>query len=140
MVASRTVTVATLRIAAPRRPTALLDAFDCRVLIAPTCDPSGHDQLAYTTLIRTAPPAHTPEAVGNIDAVLWSHDQHADTLDHAGRAFVPRARRVLATRAGARCLGDRWQTVELGTPDGSRPRMPATPARHGPAGIEPLFW
>jgi len=30
-----------------------------------------------------------------------------------------------------------WQTVELGKPDGSRLRVTATPARHGPAGIEP---
>jgi hypothetical protein len=30
-----------------------------------------------------------------------------------------------------------WQTVELRTPDGSKLRVTATPARHGPAGIEP---
>jgi L-ascorbate metabolism protein UlaG (beta-lactamase superfamily) len=76
-----------------------------------------------------------------------SHDQHADNLDHAGRAFLPRVARVLTTLAGAQRLVGHggghveglmpWQTVELKTADGSRLRVTATPARHGPAGIEP---
>jgi L-ascorbate metabolism protein UlaG (beta-lactamase superfamily) len=124
-------------------PTALLDVFGFRVLTDPTFDPPCQYQLAHTTLTKTAPPALTREAVGTVDAILLSHDQHADNLDHSGRAFLPRARRVLTTRAGAQRLGEpvegmmAWQTVELGTPDGSRLRVTATPARHGPAGIEP---
>jgi hypothetical protein len=57
-----------------------------------------------------------------------SHDQHADNLDNSGRAFLPRAGRVLMTLAGAQRLGDPvegvlpWQTVELRTPDGSKLR------------------
>ena len=33
-----------------------------------------------------------------VDAVLLSHDQHADNLDHAGRHFLPKAPRVLDDR------------------------------------------
>jgi L-ascorbate metabolism protein UlaG (beta-lactamase superfamily) len=134
--------MAALRITLIGGPTALLEASGFRLLTDPTFDPPGQYQLAHTTLIKTAHPALTPAAVGKIDAVLLSHDQHADNLDHAGRAFLPRAGRVLTTLAGARRLGDRveglmpWQTVELKTP-GSRLRVTATPARHGPAGIEP---
>jgi L-ascorbate metabolism protein UlaG (beta-lactamase superfamily) len=70
--------MATLRITLVGGPTALLDALGLRVLTDPTFDPPGHDQLAYTTPTKTAPSALTPEAVGNVDAVLLSHDQHAD--------------------------------------------------------------
>ncbi|HEY7083513.1 MAG TPA: MBL fold metallo-hydrolase [Hyphomicrobiaceae bacterium] len=135
--------MATLRITLIGGPTALLEVSGFRVLTDPTFDPPGQYHLAHTSLIKTAHPALTPAAVGKIDAVLLSHDQHADNLDHAGRAFLPRAGRVLTTRAGAQRLGDRvegltpWQTVELKAPDGSRLRVTATPARHGPAGIEP---
>jgi L-ascorbate metabolism protein UlaG (beta-lactamase superfamily) len=135
--------MATLRITLIGGPTALLETAGFRLLTDPTFDPPGQYRLAYTTLIKTAHPALTPEAVGNVDAVLLSHDQHADNLDHAGRAFLPRAGRVLTTLAGAQRLGDPveglmpWQTVELKAADGSRLRVTATPARHGPAGIEP---
>jgi len=135
--------MATLQITLIGGPTALLEAAGFRILTDPTFDPPGQYQLAHTTLSKTARPALTPEAVGKIDAVLLSHDQHADNLDHSGRAFLPRAGRVLTTLAGAQRLGAPvegmmpWQTVELRTPDRSQLRVTATPARHGPAGIEP---
>src|SRR5215467_5826834 len=69
---------ATLRITLTGGPTALLEASGFRVLTDPTFDPPGQYQLAHTTLIKTAGPALTPEAVGKIDAVLLSHDQHPD--------------------------------------------------------------
>ena len=43
--------------------------------------------------------------VGAIDAVLLSHDQHSDNLDHSGRDFLKQAKRVLTTEAGAKRLG-----------------------------------
>jgi L-ascorbate metabolism protein UlaG (beta-lactamase superfamily) len=135
--------MASLQITLIGGPTALLEASGFRVLTDPTFDPPGQYHLAHTTLNKTAAPALTPEAVGKIDAVLLSHDQHADNLDHAGRAFLARAGRVLTTLAGAQRLGDRaegmmpWQTVELRAPDGALLEVTATPARHGPAGIEP---
>jgi L-ascorbate metabolism protein UlaG (beta-lactamase superfamily) len=135
--------MATLRITLIGGPTVLLEACGFRLLTDPTFDPPGRYQLAHTTLSKTARSALTPEDVGAIDAVLLSHDQHADNLDTSGRAFLPRAGRVLTTLAGAQRLGGHaqgmkpWQTQELGGGDGSPLRVTATPARHGPAGIEP---
>ena len=55
---------------------------------------------------RSAPDQRlVPSEVGAVDAVLLSHDQHADNLDHAGRAFLPRAARVLTTVIGAPRIG-----------------------------------
>jgi L-ascorbate metabolism protein UlaG (beta-lactamase superfamily) len=111
--------MATLRITLISVPTALLKASDFRVLTDPTFDPPGQYHLAHTTLKKTAGPALTPQAVGKIDAVLLSHDLHADNFDHARAAFLARAGQVLTTLAGAQRLGDRvagmmpWQTVEL---------------------------
>src|SRR5215510_2480520 len=88
-------------------------------------------------------PALSLKKLGTIDAVLLSHDQHSDNLDNSGRAFVKKASRVLTTTIGAERLGGRveglrpWQSVTLG-PKGASIKITATPARHGPAGIEPL--
>jgi len=84
------------------------------------------------------------EAIGEIDAVLLSHDQHSDNLDHSGKDFLKRARRVLTTEAGAKRLGGHaegfapWASTELKGKNGASLTISATPARHGPAGIEPL--
>lgn len=83
------------------------------------------------------------DAVGEIDAVLLSHDQHADNLDESGKNFLPKAKRVLTTVAGAERLGGHaeglapWASTEL-SKNGRSLTITATPARHGPAGIEPL--
>jgi L-ascorbate metabolism protein UlaG (beta-lactamase superfamily) len=75
--------------------------------------------------------------------VLLSHDQHSDNLDHSGKDFLARARRVLTTEAGAKRLGSHaeglapWAETELAK-NGKSINVTATPARHGPAGIEPL--
>jgi L-ascorbate metabolism protein UlaG (beta-lactamase superfamily) len=45
------------------------------------------------------------EAVGEIDAVLLSHDQHSDNLDHSGKEFLAKTKRVLTREAGAKRLG-----------------------------------
>jgi len=95
-------------------------------------------------LRKTSGPALSAEQIGPIDAVLLSHDQHADNLDHSGRGFLAKARRVLTTVAGAKRLGENaeglapWATRDLVKPDRIPLRITATPARHGPAGIEPL--
>jgi len=76
--------------------------------------------------------------------VLLSHDQHSDNLDNSGKAFLTKAGRVLTTVAGAKRLGGRaegllpWDSTKLTAPDGRTLTITATPARHGPAGIEPL--
>ena len=76
--------------------------------------------------------------------MLLSHDQHFDNLDHAGRAVLARANVVYTTRAGAARLGGGatglapWQTATLTGRGGRRLYITATPARHGPVGIEPI--
>ncbi len=124
-------------------PTALIELGGLRFLTDPTFDDPGDYQLPHVTLKKTAMPALSVDEVGPIDAVLLSHDQHADNLDLAGRAFLPKARRVLTTKAGAIRLGGNaeglapWETREFET-NRETVIVTATPARHGPAGIEPL--
>lgn len=125
-------------------PTVLIEVGGFRFLTDPTFDGPGDYALPHVTLTKTAPAAVAMDAIGAIDAVLLSHDQHADNLDHGGRDFLPRAGRVLTTMAGARRLGGNaeglapWQATALRKPDGRTVTIAATPARHGPAGIEPL--
>jgi L-ascorbate metabolism protein UlaG (beta-lactamase superfamily) len=125
-------------------PTALLVINGFRLLTDPTFDAPGEYRLPHVTLRKTTGPALGVEAIEPIDAVLLSHDQHADNLDHAGRACLAKAGRVFTTVAGAKRLGGGseglapWEPRDLLKPDGSRLRVTATPARHGPAGIEPL--
>jgi L-ascorbate metabolism protein UlaG (beta-lactamase superfamily) len=94
-------------------------------------------------LEKLSGPALALEAIGEIDAVLLSHDQHADNLDESGKHFLPKARRVLTTEAGAKRLGGHaeglapWASTEL-LKNGRSLTVAATPARHGPHGIEPL--
>ncbi len=125
-------------------PTVLLELGGFRILTDPTFDPPGSYDQAGVTLYKTAFPGLTAETVGQIDAVLLSHDQHADNLDHGGRQFLPRARQVLTTTAAAGRLAknaiglDAWKEIHLEQPNGDRLFVTATPARHGPPGIEPI--
>ena len=95
-------------------------------------------------LEKLSAPAVSAEAIGKVDAVLLSHDQHADNLDHGGRDFLAHADRVLTTIAGAGRLGSHaeglapWDVTELAGDNGRSLTITATPARHGPAGIEPF--
>jgi L-ascorbate metabolism protein UlaG (beta-lactamase superfamily) len=125
-------------------PTALIEIDDFRLLTDPTFDAPGDYQLPHVKLEKTTGPALKAEAIGPVDAVLLSHDQHSDNLDNSGREFLKRAKRVLTTEAGARRLGGHveglapWATARLEDGDGNTLTITATPARHGPAGIEPL--
>ena len=125
-------------------PTALIELGGLRFLTDPTFDDPGDYQLPQVTLTKTAKPALQAAEIGKIDVVLLSHDQHADNLDLAGRALLPSASRVLTTKAGAARLGGNaeglapWETAELKAPNGETITVTATPARHGPAGIEQL--
>src|SRR5215472_13798576 len=100
-------------------PTALIEANGFRVLTDPTFDAPGEYRLPHVTLRKTAGPAVSTEAIGPIDAVLLSHDQHADNLDHSGRASLAKAGRVFTTVAGANRLGGGseglapWETRDL---------------------------
>ena len=124
-------------------PTALLEIDGFRLLTDPTFDQPGRYELPHVVLEKLTGPAITAEEIGDVDAVLLSHDQHSDNLDHGGRAFLARAPRVLTTEVGAARIGAPaqglapWQTTEL-RKDGKTLTIAATPARHGPAGIEPM--
>jgi L-ascorbate metabolism protein UlaG (beta-lactamase superfamily) len=124
-------------------PTALIEIDGFRLLTDPTFDMPGTYQLPHVTLEKLSAPALTLDAIGEIDAVLLSHDQHADNLDDSGKHFLPKAKRVLTTEVGAKRLGGHaegfapWASTEL-SKNGRTLSITATPARHGPAGIEPL--
>ena len=124
-------------------PTALIEIDGFRLLTDPTFDEPGAYQLPHVKLEKLTGPAMSARDVGPIDAVLLSHDQHSDNLDHSGRDFLAEAKRVLTTEAGAQRLGGKtegfapWTSTEL-KKGGQSLTVTASPARHGPAGIEPL--
>ena len=124
-------------------PTALIEIDGFRLLTDPTFDAPRSYQLPHVKLEKLAGPALSADAVGEVDAVLLSHDQHADNLDDSGREFLSRGKRVLTTVVGAERLGGRvegllpWVSTEL-SKGGRSLTITATPARHGPAGIEPF--
>jgi L-ascorbate metabolism protein UlaG (beta-lactamase superfamily) len=125
-------------------PTALIEIDGFRLLTDPTFDAPGEYQLPHVKLEKLSGPALGADSIGEVDAVLLSHDQHADNLDHSGKDFLGKVHRVLTTVAGARRLGGHaegllpWATTELSGKNGASLTVTATPARHGPAGIEPL--
>ena len=125
-------------------PTALIEIDGFRLLTDPTFDEPGAYQLPHVKLEKLIGPAISAHDIGDVDAVLLSHDQHSDNLDHSGKEFLAKAKRVLTTEAGAKRLGSHveglapWATTELTGKDGRSLTITATPARHGPAGIEPL--
>src|SRR5215469_9557795 len=82
-------------------PTATLAYGGMRWLTDPAFSPPGE----YDGLVKTTGPALSPDAMGPIDVVLLSHDEHSDNLDPAGRDFLPRVGRVLTTPGGATRLG-----------------------------------
>jgi L-ascorbate metabolism protein UlaG (beta-lactamase superfamily) len=124
-------------------PTLLIEIGALRILTDPTFDPKGGSYEiprvgAVTT--KLADPAFSAEALGRLDAVLLSHDEHADNLDHAGRALLADVGATFTTSGGAQRLAGSsvglapWQAAKLG-----EITITATPARHGPPGCEPLL-
>lgn len=127
-------------------PTALIEIGSLRLLTDPTFEPAGYRYArGPVEIVKKTGPALDASTLGTVDAVLLSHDHHGDNLDPAGRAYLPHARRVLTTPAGAQRLGgntqgvNTWQTIDLEGTDGLRVRVTATPARHGPKQIEEVI-
>jgi L-ascorbate metabolism protein UlaG (beta-lactamase superfamily) len=122
-------------------PTAVLEYGGSRWLIDPTFSPPGEYAGG---LVKTTPPALSPDRVEPIDVVLVSHDQHSDNLDPAGQEFLARAGRVLTTVEGAGRLGgnsrglEPWSSTEVRGTDGAPVTVTAVPALHGPPGSEPV--
>lgn len=128
-------------------PTVLIEIDGARLLTDPTFDAPGAYALPHVTLEKHTGPALPAEAVLPLDAVLLSHDQHADNLDTSGRALLARVPVTFSTQAAEARLGlpagrvrglAPWETADLSAASGARLSVTATPARHGPVGIEPL--
>ena len=125
-------------------PTVLIEIEGFRFLTDPTFDDPGDYRLPHVTLRKIAKPVLAANQIGPIDAVLLSHDQHSDNLDNAGRAFLANAGQVFTTQAGAGELGGNaqglapWGAAAISKENAGTLEITATPARHGPIGIEPL--
>lgn len=123
-------------------PTLLIEIDGFRLLTDPTFDPPGLYQREPVHFEKLSGPAITADEIGRIDAVLLSHDQHLDNLDHAGRALLPNVAVTYTTAiAAGRLEGNTigvapFQTHVLERSDGQRLFITAAPARHGPVGIE----
>jgi len=120
-------------------PTAVIDYGGLRFLTDPTFDaPGDYPVPAGFVLTKTAPSAASPAELGRIDAVLLSHDEHPDNLDHAGRALLADVPLTLTTPSGAGRLGGTakgladWESVDLARPDGGAVTVTGVPAIHGP--------
>ncbi len=138
--------MATIQITYVGGPTALLEIGGLRLLTDPTFEAPGrryHFGWGATSR-KLDGPAATPEQLGRIDAVLLSHDHHADNLDDAGLALLPTAGRVLTTPSAEGRLGGNatglapWSSTTLALPEGGELKVTATPARHGPPLSRPI--
>jgi L-ascorbate metabolism protein UlaG (beta-lactamase superfamily) len=126
-------------------PTAIIEVGGFRFITDPTFDPAGsHYSLAGGKVNLEKIQGPSEVNIGKIDFVLLSHDQHPDNLDNSGRKLLAEATHTFITKAGSKRLGgtsiglDPWESHSLTAPDGSQITVTATPARHGPAGIEPI--
>jgi len=114
-------------------PTTVLDVAGRRFLSDPTFDPPGD----YGYLVKTHGPAAGTDAVGEVDAVLLSHDLHPDNFDRSGRDFALSTPLVLAPTTAARRLGAPARgRSSWGSWDVNGTTITAVPARHGPADAE----
>ncbi|SEE87032.1 MBL fold metallo-hydrolase [Jiangella alba] len=128
-------------------PTVLVEVDGWRLLTDPTFDPAG-GRYAFAWRASTAKltgPALAVDELPPIDAVLLSHDHHADNLDVAGRSLLASAGTVVTTVSGSRRLGGSAVGLAPGASTvlagrGARPDLTvtATPARHGPPLSRPI--
>ena len=110
-------------------PTALVEIGGVRLLTDPTFDPPGDYPVGDRFLRKTIGSVVSTNEVGPLDAVLLSHDQHPDNLDHQGRDYLGRSPLVLSTHDAAQRLGGQvralpsWEHVELPRPGGGSLRV-----------------
>ena len=118
-------------------PTVLIEVEGRRLLVDPTFDAPGRSYAFGwgASSRKVSGPALAAADVLPLDAVLLSHDHHADNLDDAGRALLPGVPSVVTTAAGAHRLGDGarglhpGETTELTGP--GRPTVEVTATRRG---------
>lgn len=126
-------------------PTALITYGGMRLLTDPTFDPPGDYPRPGTPVVlhKLTSPAVPADDLEPVDAVLISHDHHTDNLDPGGRAFLPRAGRVLTTGAGAERLDvdatgmEPGDSVSLDGPGAATIEVTAVRADHGPPEVAP---
>lgn len=128
-------------------PTVLVETQGWRILTDPTFDPAG-GRYGFgwgTGSTKTTGPALSATEVGEIDAVVLSHDQHADNLDDSAREWLGQASRIITTTTAARRLPhplatglSPGQATLLKAPDRPAVRILATPCRHGPPLSRPI--
>ncbi|OBA72313.1 Zn-dependent hydrolase [Mycobacterium sp. 1554424.7] len=112
-------------------PTTVVDIGGRRIVMDPTFDPPGE----HGYLTKLVGPAVGADALGPVDAVLISHDQHPDNLDDEGRRMALAAPLVLTNPGAAGRLGPpavgvpEWESYELS----DSLAVQAVPAVHGPA-------
>jgi L-ascorbate metabolism protein UlaG (beta-lactamase superfamily) len=127
-------------------PTTLLEVAGWRILTDPTFDEPGRTyHFGFGTSSRkTTGPASPAAEVEPVDAVLLTHDHHADNLDDAGRALLPSVPIVVTTTAGAKRLGgttrglEPWASTRLEAAGRPAIDVTATPCRHGPPLSRPV--
>lgn len=127
-------------------PTLLIEAAGWRILTDPTFDPPGGRYFfGWGTYSRKlAGPAIPASELGELDAILLSHDHHEDNLDAAGRELLPGAGAVITTVPGAKRLGADaiglapWESTRLEAPGRTPIEIIATPCRHGPPLSKPI--
>lgn len=132
-------------------PTVLIEYAGLRLLTDPTFDPPGDYPVGERKLTKTEGPAIDRDRIGTIDAVLLSHQQHADNLDRSGRELLSQVPVVVTTPQSATALATAsaaeagnvvglatWKSTELTAPGGANVTVEAVPARHGPPDCEPL--
>lgn len=112
------------------------------ILTDPTFDPPG-EYAGRATLHKLTGPAVPASALGVIDLVLLSHDQHVDNLDRTGRALLGDVPLVLSTPAAAERIDGvialpTWTSHRIAMSGGGEAEVTAVPALHGPEGSEPL--
>ena len=125
-------------------PTVLLEYGGLRLLTDPTFDPAGEYQGPHSPVkhLKLSGPALSVDQIGKIDAVLLSHDQHFDNLDNAGRALLSDVLVTYTTMSGGKRLAGKavgmapFETRTLKGANGPTLLVTATPARHGPVGID----
>ena len=127
-------------------PTVLIEAHGWRLLVDPTFDPPGRTyKFGWgTSSTKVRGPALSPADVLPVDAVLLSHDHHADNLDDAGRRLLDEVATTVTTSSGATRLGGRtrglsaWGETTLEASGLPALHITATPARHGPRFSRPI--
>ena len=126
----------------------LIETEGWRLLTDPTFDAPGR-RYSFgwgASSRKLAGPAIAASEVGPIDAVLLTHDHHADNLDDAGRALLPSAGPIITTeffdfgcmRSSLRGYGVvkvKTKSAPLFTARSVRPSQPSTAASPAPATV-----